>query len=516
MNKNRFIRLLITPGTKINVSTAWFFGLYGFFVIFYVLTIVGIYRYHYLHATPARICQIPAIIFGLFYLVSCVVQYCKTGWRGFAGLTPVLLLFLAAVYARILADSYSQYSAHTAHWFTFIFLTVLPILYFSIPIRKNAYVFAFKSLLLVLAILTLIMFVVLSPYIVMGQTIASEEYRIGTASLATNLLGPTSVNRLNYAAPRSICPAVGLLFVLLTWGWGMKRISTSVYIAWGLVSLSIICFSRGVGFLVAVILVCLILTVYLSLTDSIKRSLVFISTVTCLFLVVMIVVGRNDSDRSILAKILNKKDYMTDSMKKVTRQLTDIDSMEKMTRQLTDSERPESSVVLPKKIRENKIAFTMDDIRQALAPEQFESRGFLWIKSFQKILANPLLGYSFEFSAADTAHNRKFLGKRMTPHNCVLSAFMGTGVVGGCLFLCLVYHGFRDSYFLLRRHPALGWLATIWGYTFFISFFDVFFLNNNIAFWVSLVAVRAALVATLGTIPQAESVGVRTKVDVCS
>lgn len=82
----------------------------------------------------------------------------------------------------------------------------------------------------------------------------------------------------------------------------------------------------------------------------------------------------------------------------------------------------------------------------------------------------PVLGY---------AYGVLFQGTIGYPHNTVLEAFNGLGLVGGILYLILIYHAVKASYELLHARDENAWVCLLFMVRLVESMFSGNFYNNE-------------------------------------
>jgi hypothetical protein len=82
----------------------------------------------------------------------------------------------------------------------------------------------------------------------------------------------------------------------------------------------------------------------------------------------------------------------------------------------------------------------------------------------------PIFGYAFGVM---------FEGSIGYPHNTVLEAFNGLGLIGGVLFLILIYHGVKASYYLLHCGVRNSWVCLLFMMRLVQSMFSGNFYNDE-------------------------------------
>jgi hypothetical protein len=112
-------------------------------------------------------------------------------------------------------------------------------------------------------------------------------------------------------------------------------------------------------------------------------------------------------------------------------------------------------------------------------------RQLLWYESIRQIMSSPFIGTGFMFPPGSTGKIKMY-----DTHNFYLSMFMGTGILGGILFLYITFIGIFDAIITIRCTPEFGWLAAIFIGQVVICFFGLHFWEAYL-FWFPLIALRA-------------------------
>ncbi len=83
-------------------------------------------------------------------------------------------------------------------------------------------------------------------------------------------------------------------------------------------------------------------------------------------------------------------------------------------------------------------------------------------------------------------------------HNIFLDAFLYTGVIGGCVFLLIVFRALLDSAHLLMRQPAYGWLGLVFVFCLIYNTTSggVYSGVSSTNIWIWAVALRASMFLT--------------------
>ncbi len=82
-----------------------------------------------------------------------------------------------------------------------------------------------------------------------------------------------------------------------------------------------------------------------------------------------------------------------------------------------------------------------------------EERALLLREAWEGFLSHPVLGDRFAIIHSD--------GKFIYSHNMLLDALMGTGLIGGAVFLGMYVAATIDSYRLAKEHPEYIWIVLI-------------------------------------------------------
>jgi hypothetical protein len=92
-----------------------------------------------------------------------------------------------------------------------------------------------------------------------------------------------------------------------------------------------------------------------------------------------------------------------------------------------------------------------------------------------------------------------FLGDRadfnrtMDPHNCILEAFLATGIIGGTAFLFILIRGIMDAFICFWYCDEVGWLAI-----FFLSLSVTMMFEYRVIaphFWFASIALRTIVIS---------------------
>lgn len=113
----------------------------------------------------------------------------------------------------------------------------------------------------------------------------------------------------------------------------------------------------------------------------------------------------------------------------------------------------------------------------------------IWLQSIGLIKASPILGDHLYFF-----YKAKYRDVLCNPCNGILSAFLGTGVVGGTLFLLITCFSFYNAVYLFRVSVEFQWLSLLY----FVSFIQMLLnmpLQNFNEFWFLLMMLHVSVVS---------------------
>lgn len=92
------------------------------------------------------------------------------------------------------------------------------------------------------------------------------------------------------------------------------------------------------------------------------------------------------------------------------------------------------------------------------------------LEAIRGFVNHPLLGY---------AYGVMFQGEIGYPHNTILEAFNGLGLVGGLLFLLLIFYGVKESYYILHSKDNNSWICLLFMFRLVESMFSGNFYNDE-------------------------------------
>ncbi len=108
------------------------------------------------------------------------------------------------------------------------------------------------------------------------------------------------------------------------------------------------------------------------------------------------------------------------------------------------------------------------------------ARLYIWSTTWQGFLSSPFFGYGLVVPGVATY-----------PHNSILEAFAGTGILGGVCFCILFSAGVLRANFLIGNHPQYSWLGAL-----FLMYATYSLFSSSIGtlgfFWMGLGAVFGA------------------------
>lgn len=107
-------------------------------------------------------------------------------------------------------------------------------------------------------------------------------------------------------------------------------------------------------------------------------------------------------------------------------------------------------------------------------------RFFIWGLAWDDLSKNPFTG------SGTTVRG-------IHPHNEIIEAFISTGVVGGTVFLLILFFGMRDAILLIKKYPTLGWISVVYVTALIKLNLSGMSLRHDWPLWFSLAAMRGTL-----------------------
>lgn len=105
-------------------------------------------------------------------------------------------------------------------------------------------------------------------------------------------------------------------------------------------------------------------------------------------------------------------------------------------------------------------------------------RSIIWENGFNQFWNSPIFGSGLEEEEI-----------KYVAHNMYLEAFMATGVVGGLLFISILFFTYRNGYKLLNSNSSMGWLMILFLERCFTGMLSTSILDP--LFWLVVVAINA-------------------------
>lgn len=151
----------------------------------------------------------------------------------------------------------------------------------------------------------------------------------------------------------------------------------------------------------------------------------------------------------------------------------------------------------------NVILYFIEDVSPILADrltlddsnDFTNGRSALYKVGFEKFLSSPLWGDTFAIFPRDpVAHKYMIHPEDMSgngyiwSHNMVLDAFMGLGIIGGSVFLCVYFSLFKESYRLFKINDPKIWFVMLTLLKVISGFFSgAFYLNDSLTLCIAAV-----------------------------
>jgi hypothetical protein len=130
---------------------------------------------------------------------------------------------------------------------------------------------------------------------------------------------------------------------------------------------------------------------------------------------------------------------------------------------------------------------TIDIVHQSL--KKVEPRIAVWEHVLEQFKQSPIFGSSFLLIpiADDKNIERSKIKPGANPHSLILMMFLGTGIIGGVISLCIIFIGFKNAIITIRKTPKLAWVAAIFiAYTFVVCIGGNHYIFYAYWFWIPL------------------------------
>ncbi|NCA80756.1 MAG: O-antigen ligase domain-containing protein, partial [Sphingobacteriia bacterium] len=132
----------------------------------------------------------------------------------------------------------------------------------------------------------------------------------------------------------------------------------------------------------------------------------------------------------------------------------------------------------------NRFFYLGEEIQAGSEDDIGSGRGKLYNQAISNFLASPLFGSGLEVgTGAKTAYC----------HNCILEAFISTGLFGGIIFILIIIRAFKDALWILRNSTGLGWIAGLFMMLFVGTLFSGSLYGATIM-WPCIAAMRANVI----------------------
>jgi hypothetical protein len=159
-----------------------------------------------------------------------------------------------------------------------------------------------------------------------------------------------------------------------------------------------------------------------------------------------------------------------------------IESFKSSTAILSDPLQVEKSKTIQQK------EFTWDNICNqfnALVKKAGTHRVNTWMTALKRVTEHPITGTGSAIFLKFNSRPVKFM-----PHNNIVDAFLMTGVVGGSLFLIILFVSWRNAVIIFRNYPEHAWLAVIFVFSATHLFFGSW-LPTHTTLWLSMTTMWA-------------------------
>jgi hypothetical protein len=452
--------------------------------------------------TYLRIEIILNMVFGTVLLYVVFKIFRNRNLSAFSGMYRLLTVFLIILYARIIVSSFETHSnPYLAYsWIIVLPSLYIPILFFSIPLTSKTSHFAFWGVLIALTSLCLFTFIASFPLILNGFTVKSGRLEFMFHNFVRLMLTHTALMGT-------------YLSLICAWKMFVEKKVSILLIAAILYfcGTATLYFSTSRSALLGYIFAHLFLLAIPSALKNRKRLLfvIFVIVTSNLF-ASQYLVGNYPKSESMLGRsgikfVLDKIQLLKQEVHKSSlnkgsdpNTTAEIPSLKQNVSEspLSKKNDPNTTAeilslkqnVFESPLNKENNPNTTAEI-QSLKQDVYKSMDYFtsgrvnnYRLAIEQIKQYPLLGSNLRLHESITSTT--------TCHNEILSVTMGTGIIGGTLFIIILLIGFYDAMIAIRKTPEVGWLGII-----FISLLVIIQFRGGIErdyfLWFSLVALHA-------------------------
>jgi hypothetical protein len=488
------------------IPLAYFFCFEGIFCIAWLVMAVCNYPFNI-----AKIIRYNSVVICSLICVYLIYSgYRKYGRSAFIGLSWSLILFWLFVLCRMVTESILYSTRPIVSALLCLFFPIM-ILAFSIPISKKIAERSFYILFISYALIVILMIFNWYDWILAGDTLRIPKFHLDETKILNCLW-----NQSSGLYPLRIGLIGGLLALLSLWGFITHKIHfllfislyilgtvfiyftvfKYMFIAWIISHLYIlyICYLGRrrillilIPFLIAVNVV-LFLQIGRTGTGYVTRISQFykiINTTTTTATTITTIIPPNNTPQSggNIQPSTNNTSSIDNTNK--TGQMSFIDKINSTINKMVHEQvlQPNTYAVKLHYKDKNSQFTSRDDIWEMYCRTGMDSRLFMYFMTYYLLKEHPITGYGRHIIMNFGDHYSFF-----TPHANTASAFLGTGLIGGTLFLITIIIGFYDSWIIIKKCPDYCWIAIIFIFGFLSQDVQLFDLP---VIWLPLAALHA-------------------------
>jgi hypothetical protein len=489
-----------------------------------------IWSYHSIDITAFRVSKGIGILATLFFAYIIFSQYKIGGFRQFTGLSIPIVMFLLMLVCRQITDIWFLHYNHPFARSLLQLAFPIMLLAFVLPMNSDSYRKGFYCVYIALFVLTAIILFTWGDWIFSGYTMRSREMTAAEYKIYDSILfgkqlresGETHGGHIGY---------VGLLGALLA--------ALSLY---KLLQQKPVIYSGQILFIVGYILgsILMFFAAYRGIVLGFVTTFLFFTCVSkfwkswkCLAKIIILLsvtiilfftIGFKDNQRSISQRFLvlykmlipHSQELITNIVESPVRESESaLESKPVISQSTLESKPPVSKPTISKPLVYIPKPYTLKEHPKhgktsryrvlANNMEVSDARIAQYLICIDLIRDNPIVGYGCVLVI-----NINDQPTFATIHCNILTAFLATGLIGGCLFLYIIIRGCIDSFVIIKYVPECGWLAAIFLIGFVSNITDTSFIEYA-PLWVPLVAMRACVKTQIK--PKLQDVKSETKIE---
>jgi O-antigen ligase len=440
-------------------------------------------------------------------------NFCIRKINAFSGMSLLISLFFIMMFLRVCSDAYIWSEVRFFRFLPIVILiTIIPSIFLSIPLSSKEKKYAFLGVVIGSIIVALVEISFIFPLLRDGFNYRCNEFNMFFSNNSDFKLFKGWFSRsATYCLLLTICS-----------GWAIcnaKRYKLLLWILVYCVGITGLQFSGSNAILVNYLISHFFIFLRPSILQNKKRLIGILVMLLIINATLLGVLNRNTKGRSIIGRVAYKLAAAKEvSSSFIINKFKTTNNIHKNSNVEIGSENivsiPNGGVTSDNMINDETISNNIiSEINHETVPDtvsttsQFSSktsvtipqsktqeqllsklsngRFDLWRESIRQIISSPLTGTGFIFPIGSTGSTQK-----QDPHCLYLSIFMGTGILGGCIFLYITIRGLKDAISAICIDDELGWLGAFFigeiiAFIFGLHIWDIFW------FWFPLVALRA-------------------------